>query len=62
MDISKIFSERRIDLSAMNVRTSKQGTATIDMTFAVKNREQLRDLSEKIRQVESVIEVERSMG
>ena len=62
VDISKIFSERRIDLSAMNVRTSKQGTATIDMTFAVKNREQLRDLSEKIRQVESVIEVERSMG
>ena len=62
VDISRIFSERRIDLSAMNVRTSKQGTATIDMTFAVKNREQLRDLSEKIRQVESVIEVERSMG
>ena len=62
VDISKIFSERHIDLSAMNVRTSKQGTATIDMTFAVKNREQLRELSEQIRQVESVLEVERSMG
>ena len=36
VDISKIFTERKIDLSAMNVRTSKQGTATIDMTFDVK--------------------------
>ena len=62
VDISKLFSERRIDLSALNVRTSKQGTATIELTFAVKNREQLRDLSEKIRQIDSVMEVERFMG
>ena len=62
VDISKIFSERHIDLTAMNVRTSKQGTATIDMSFSVKDREQLRELTEKIRQIESVLEVERSRG
>ena len=62
VDISKIFSERRIDLTAMNVRTSKNGTATIDMNFHVRSREQLRELNEKIRQVESVLEVRRSMG
>lgn len=62
VDISKIFSERRIDLTAMNVRTSKSGTATIDMNFSVKSREQLQELNEKIRQVESVLEVRRSMG
>lgn len=62
VDISKIFSERHIDLSAMNVRTSKHGTATIDMTFDVKSREQLRELNEKVRQVESVLEVRRAMG
>ena len=62
VDISKIFSERRIDLTAMNVRTSKSGTATIDLNFSVKSREQLRELNEKIRQVESVLEVRRSMG
>ena len=62
VDISKIFSERRIDLTAMNVRTNKHGMATIDMKFDVRSREQLRELNEKIRQVESVLEVRRSMG
>ena len=62
VDISKIFTERKIDLSAMNVRTSKQGTATIDMTFDVNSKEELHALVEKIRQVESVIDIERSKG
>ena len=46
----------------MNVRTSKQGTATIDMTFDVNSKEELHALVEKIRQVESVIDIERSKG
>ncbi len=62
VDISKLFTERKIDLSAMNVRTSKQGTATIDMTFDVNSKEELNSLVEKIRQVESVIDIERSKG
>ena len=62
VDISRIFTERKIDLSAMNVRTSKQGTATIDMTFDVNSKEELNGLVEKIRQVESVIDIERSRG
>ncbi|MBR2531720.1 MAG: bifunctional (p)ppGpp synthetase/guanosine-3',5'-bis(diphosphate) 3'-pyrophosphohydrolase [Lachnospiraceae bacterium] len=62
VDISRIFSEKNIDLTAMNVRTSKQGTATIDMSFEVHDKNQLRELAEKIRQVESVLNVERSRG
>jgi guanosine-3',5'-bis(diphosphate) 3'-pyrophosphohydrolase len=62
VDISRIFTERKIDLSAMNVRTSKQGTATIDMTFDVNSKDELNSLVEKIRQVESVIDIERSKG
>ena len=62
VDISKIFTERKIDLAAMNVRTSKQGTATIDMSFDVHNNEELNSLIEKVRQVESVIDIERSRG
>ena len=62
VDISRIFTERKIDLSAMNVRTSKQGTATIDMTFDVNSKEELNALVEKVRPVESVIDIERSRG
>ena len=62
VDISRIFTERKIDLTAMNVRTSKQGTATIDMAFDVNSKEELNTLIEKIRQVESVLDIERSRG
>ncbi len=62
VDISRIFLERKIDLKAMNVRTSHQGTASIDMTFEVSSQQELRDLMEKVRQVQSVIDVQRARG
>ena len=35
VDISKIFTERKIDLSSLNCRVNKQGVATILLTFDV---------------------------
>ena len=61
-DITKIFTERKIDVTSVNSRTSKQGMATISMSFDVPSREELSRLVEKIRQVESVIDVERTTG
>ena len=62
VDLSKIFTERKINLTSINVRTSKQGTASIDMSFDVHNNEELNSLIEKVRQVESVIDIERTTG
>ena len=62
VDLSKIFTERKINLTSINVRTSKQGPASIDMSFDVHNNEELNSLIEKVRQVESVIDIERSRG
>ena len=62
VDISKIFTERKIDLRSINSRTSKQEKATISMSFEIGSKEELRSLIEKIRQVESVIDVERTTG
>ena len=62
MDISRIFTERKIDLTAINSRTSKQGRATISMTFDVHSTEELNTIIEKIRQVESVLDIERTTG
>jgi len=62
VDISRIFTERKIDVTSVNSRTSKQGTATIAMSFDVPGREVLNSLIEKIRQVESVIDIERTTG
>ena len=62
VDLSKIFTERKIDLRSINSRTSKQEKATISMNFEIGSKEELRSLIEKIRQVESVIDVERTTG
>ena len=62
VDISKIFTERKIDLTTINSRTSKQGRATISMTFDVHSTEELNSIVEKIRQVESVLDIERTTG
>ncbi|MBQ4529209.1 MAG: bifunctional (p)ppGpp synthetase/guanosine-3',5'-bis(diphosphate) 3'-pyrophosphohydrolase [Lachnospiraceae bacterium] len=60
VDVSKIFTERKIDVVSMNVRTSKQGTATLTMSFEVSSKEELNTLIGKVRQVESVIDIVRT--
>ena len=62
VDISRIFTERKIDLAGINSRTSKQGTATISLTFDVHSKEELANLVEKLRQVDSVLDIERTTG
>ena len=60
VDISKIFTENQIDVKSMNVRTSKKGTATISIGFETRGVEQLNGLVRKIREVESVLDIERN--
>lgn len=62
VDISKVFTERQIDIKSMNVRTSKQGKATIAMTFDIRGVEELNKLTDKIRQIEGVLDIERTAG
>ena len=62
VDISKVFTERQIDIKSMNVRTTKQGMATIIMTFDIHGVEELNRLTDKIRQIESVLDIERATG
>ena len=60
VDISKILTERDIDVTSMNVRTSKQGTATITMSFDISSVDELNRIIDRLRQVESVLDIERS--
>ena len=62
VDITKIFTERKIDVLSVNTRTNRQGIATIAMSFEVSDKSVLNYLIEKIRQVESVVDVERTTG
>ena len=62
LDISKVFTEEKIDVKSMNTRTSKKGTATMDMGFIVRGREELNRVITKLRQIENVIDIERTTG
>ena len=62
VDISKVFTERGLDILSINTRTSKQGVATMNLSFEIGGVEELRSLTEKLRQVGGVIEIERSTG
>ena len=62
MDMSKVFTEMNIDVKSMNVRTSKQGTATIEAGFIVRGREELGKVIGKLRQIVGVLDIERAVG
>ena len=61
-ELSKIFNEEKINLTGMNVRTSKNGRATMDIKFEIKSKEQLTKIMSKIRSVEGIIDIERTAG
>ncbi len=62
VDISKVLTENKINVTSMNVRTSKQGTATISIGFEIKSKDQLNEIIAKVRNVESILDIERTAG
>jgi GTP pyrophosphokinase len=61
-DISKVFTERQIDITSMNVRTNKQGKATIIMDFNIHGMDELNRLTDKLRQIPGVLDIDRTAG
>ena len=61
-DISRAMTEKNINILSMNTRTSKQGLATLQTTFEIESREELNRVIDKIRGIESVIDIERTTG
>ncbi len=61
-DVSKALTEKDIDILALNTRINKQGTATITVSFEIRSREELNRIMDKIRTIESVLDIERTTG
>lgn len=62
LDISKIFSEMLINVTSMTLRTNRQGKATINVAFEIHGVDQLNKVIAKIRNVDDIIDIERTMG
>ena len=61
-EVSKIFLELDIDIITINVSNNKKGRATLSMSFDITGVEQLNRIIAKIRNVEGVIDIERTAG
>ncbi len=62
VDITKVLTERNVDIISVHTRVGKNGVATISLAFDVNGREELDNAIAKLRQIESVIDIERTRG
>ena len=62
MEVSKVYTENKIDISSINTHTSKQDVVTFDISFVVTGRDELNHVIEKLRQIPGVIDIERTTG
>ena len=61
-EITKALTEKNVNILSMNVRTSKQGTATTSISFEISNTEELKRIIDRLRSIEDVIDIERTTG
>ena len=59
-DISKALTEREIDILSINTRMNKQGQVSLAVSFAIASRAELARITDKIRTIENVIDIERN--
>ncbi|MBQ7359290.1 MAG: bifunctional (p)ppGpp synthetase/guanosine-3',5'-bis(diphosphate) 3'-pyrophosphohydrolase [Lachnospiraceae bacterium] len=62
VDISRVLTEKDIDILSMHTRVNKQGVATMQTSFEISSREELNHIIEKLRMVDSVLDIERTTG
>ncbi len=60
VDISKALTEKNISILGVNTRTNKQGQATLQVNFEIGSRLELDRIIDKLRGIESVIDIERT--
>lgn len=60
-DISRTLTDKSIDILSVNTKTSKQGVATMNMTFEVTNREEFNKIVDRLKVIKDVIDVERQV-
>ncbi|MCR5508052.1 MAG: bifunctional (p)ppGpp synthetase/guanosine-3',5'-bis(diphosphate) 3'-pyrophosphohydrolase [Lachnospiraceae bacterium] len=61
-EITRVLTEKNVGILKMNVRTSRQGTATTSISFEVSDREELNRVVDKLSAIEDVIDIERTTG
>lgn len=59
-DVTRLFADNAIDITGVNSKTSKQGIATISVGFEIESAQAIAAITEKLRNINSVIDIERA--
>ena len=62
LEITKVFTENKIDVKTMNIHNSKRGLVTVELGFIVNGKEELSKVADKMRQIDGVEGIERATG
>jgi GTP pyrophosphokinase len=62
LDITKIFMEMKLDINSLGTRVSKQGLASIYLSFETSGREELDTIMNKLHSIEGIVDIERTSG
>lgn len=62
VDISKVFTERKISIDSLQTRMSRSGVATLELSFHVHSVDELEDVVKQLRQVRNVVDITRKTG
>ena len=60
--ITRILSEKNISILSLNARVSKQGTATVSVSFEVSSKDELKRVIDKLGEMKEIIDIERTTG
>ena len=61
-DVSRALTEKNINILALNTRANKQNLATMSITIEISGKDELSRVIDKMRQIESVVDIERTTG
>ena len=61
-DVSRVLTEESIEILSLRTQINKQGVATLIIDFSTAGIDEINKLIAKLRQVESVIDIERTTG
>ncbi len=60
--VTKVLTEKNINVISINARPAKNNTSTMSLSFEVPGKEELEYIINKLKSLDGVIDVERTMG
>ena len=59
-NVTTVISESKVNISAINARTNRDGTAKINMSLEISSLEHMKDIMKKLQSIDGVLEVRRA--